>query len=237
MPTPPERAAQSSGETRSEEIKPLEQFRLGIGDALQLQTSSGQAPQRYYVKLIGYLKDKGLIVTTPTQDGKYLLMREGQGFVVRMFSGKSVYAFPSSIIKSTNVPYPHLHLSYPQEVRGLIVRGGVRAPVRLIASVQDSAGITHPSVLGNLSIGGCSLHARKPLGPIGANLRVKFRLTTCDTEHLLNIEGTVRNLRDEPADEDPALCNLHGIKFETVSPDHRLVLTAFVYKQAYDSTL
>lgn len=229
--------ATTGKETRTESVQPLEQFRLGIGETLQLQASSRPTEQRYYVRLIGYLKGKGLVVTTPTQDGKYLLMREGQSFVVRMFSGKSAYAFSSSIIKSTNVPYPHLHLSYPPEVRGLIVRGAVRAPVRLISSVQDSVGATHSSVLGNLSTGGCSLLARKRLAPVGANLKLKFRLTACDTEYLLNVEGTVRNLRDEPAEEDPELCKLHGIQFDKLSPEHRLVLTAFVYKQAYDSTL
>jgi hypothetical protein len=43
---------------------------------------------------------------TPSQDGKVLLMREGQGFVVRMFSGKSVYAFGTTIYKVANVPFP-----------------------------------------------------------------------------------------------------------------------------------
>ena len=237
MHKPPARETQASGETRTEEIKPLEQFRLGIGDALQLQTSTGQPPQRYYVKLIGYLKDKGLIVTTPTQDGKYLLMREGQSFVVRMFSGKSVYAFSSSIIKSTNVPYPHLHLSYPAEVRGLVVRSGVRASVRIIAAVQDEQGTTHPGILSNLSIGGCSLASRNVIAPLNATLRIKFRVSIADVEYLLNIEGRVRSIRDENSEDNPDLRKVHGIQFTDISPENRVVLTAFVYQQAYDHAL
>lgn len=217
-----------------DELRPLDEFKLAIGDALQLQPQAGDGQVRYYVKLIGYLKGKGLIVTTPTQDGKILLMREGQSFVVRMFSGRSVYAFSASIIKVANVPYPHLHLSYPAQVRGLVVRHGARARVSLIAAVQDAQGAASAATLGNLSTGGCSLATKAPIGGKGTRIAIKFRVVVGDAERYLNLEGVIRNSHDELSDDGATLRLVHGIQFIDLAPADHLVLTAYVYQKLFD---
>src|SRR5574340_43987 len=104
----------------------LDDIKLQIGDTLQLQPQHEASAERYYVKLIGYLKNAGVIVSTPSADGKLLFVREGQNFVVRAFCGKSAFAFPTTVIKAASVPYAHLHLSYPRRVRGIVVRKGAR---------------------------------------------------------------------------------------------------------------
>lgn len=214
--------------------KPKDDFKLAVGDPLQLQSHAGDGQLRYYVKLIGYLKGKGLIVTTPTQDGKVLLMREGQSFVVRMFSGRNVYAFSTSITKVANVPYPHLHLSYPAQISGQVVRHGSRANVTLIAAVQNEDGASHAATLSNLSIGGCSLALKGPIGGKGARVTIKFRITINDTERYLSLDGIIRNLHDELSDDGARLRLMHGVQFVDLPAAEQLVLTAFVYQKLFE---
>jgi len=228
QPTPP------PGERPREELRALDEIKLGIGDNLQLQSQAGTATVRYYVKLIGYLRGKGLIVTTPAQDGKVLLMREGQAFVVRLFSGKSVYAFPATIFKVANVPYPHLHLTYPSQVKGLVVRSGARVKVNLIAAITDSRGRSHAASITNLSTGGCSLVAKLPLGLRESRVQLKFRVVINDGEQFLHLEGIIRSIQGEAAEDGQTAQVQHGIQFAELPQGEDVVLTAYVYQRLFE---
>jgi c-di-GMP-binding flagellar brake protein YcgR len=235
----PNAGEQGKGATGAprEQLKQLDEIGLVIGDTLHLQSQSGSAMVRYGVKLIGFARGKGVIVTTPTQDGKVLLMREGLSFVVRVFSGKSVYAFSTSILKVANVPYPHLHLIYPNEVKGLIVRRGARAKVKLIAAVHDAVGRSAAANVEDLSTGGCSLNAKAPLGTKGDRLQIKFRVNINDVEQYLVLEGIVCSIQwDAPSNGEAAQAR-HGIQFAAVAANVQVALTAFVYHALFESAV
>lgn len=72
----------------------LEEIKLAIGDALQIQTQAEQSESRYYVKLIGYLKGKSVLVTAPQVEGNLCYVKEGQAFVVRFFAGRTLTPLP-----------------------------------------------------------------------------------------------------------------------------------------------
>lgn len=227
---------ESQGNTSApsrEELRPLEEIKLGIGDTLHLQSQSEGTPLRYAVKLIGYLRGKGLIVTTPLQDGKVLLMRDGQSFIVRLFSGKSVYAFPANIFKVANVPYPHLHLTWPKQVKGLVIRRGARANVNLIAATTDAKGNAGAARLENLSTGGCSLFSTTRLGNPDDRIRIKFRVLVSEVEQYLDLEGVVRSVQLN-ADIGAAQPMQHGVQFVNPPPSEQIALTAYVYHALFE---
>ena len=102
-------------------------LKFSVGDVLQLQCTRDQEEDRYYVKVIGFLEHKSLMVTTPRYEGAPMLFREGHQFVVRLLSGNSVYGFETSVLRTSLHPYPYLHLAYPAELAHLIVRKAHRA--------------------------------------------------------------------------------------------------------------
>lgn len=218
-----------------EEIKALDEIKLSIGDTLHLQSQTEGTSVRYAVKLIGFLRGKGVIVSTPTQDGKVLLMRDGQSFVVRVFSGKSVYAFPTSIFRVTNVPYPHLHLTWPSQVKGLVVRRGARAKVSLIAAIRDARDKAGAASLGNLSTGGCSLTAKASLGAIADRLGIKFKVTINEVEQYIDLEGIIRSISHETDASGVAIIQ-YGIQFIDVPAGDQLALTAYVYHALFEES-
>jgi c-di-GMP-binding flagellar brake protein YcgR len=210
----------------------LDEARLQIGDALQLQSLNEQNPVRYAVSLLGYAKGKSVMVSVPEIDGRLLIIRDGQTFVVRAFSGRNVYAFTATVIKSTSAPFPHLHLSYPADVRGLTVRKGARAKVNLIVAIgrDDDACFSAAGVMENISISGCLVASRTVLGKKGETVEVKFKLVVAGIESVLSIPAVVRAVN---VDYDPSVTgeNRYGIEFGTVSPQDMIVLSAFVYQR------
>jgi c-di-GMP-binding flagellar brake protein YcgR len=216
----------------------LEEARLAIGDLVNLQTQSGEAVERYSVRLLGMSKGRSVLVTTPMVDGHYLLMREGQTFILRAFSGKNAYAFSTQILKSVNTPYPYLHLAYPREVRSLIVRRGARAAVKVICAITscDDIPLQAAGTIVNLSVGGALITTRQPPGRKGQHLAIKFKVLLSGIEALLEIKTVIRAINQDTSGETDMLFQV-GIQFVDVSPENSIPLLAFVYQELLNQSL
>jgi hypothetical protein len=208
----------------------LDQIKLAIGDSIQLQFQSDVEPSRCFVTLIGYLEGQSVIVTTPIINGSMMLVREGQDFVVRLFSGKSAYAFGTSAKRVTNTPYPHLHLAYPKEVRGMVIRGSSRGRTHIICHATVEGGRGHACVARDISVGGALIAASEKIGDVGNPLTLKFRVKVGDAEHVLALNCKIRsvNASRPTVDEKPTV--LHGLSFEEVSSQDTLVISALLYQ-------
>lgn len=205
----------------------LEDIRLAIGDNLQLHGEEG----RHNVRLIGFLRGKSVITSAPPIANPLLGLREGQSFIVRLFSGKHVYAFSSTLFKHSSLPYPHLHLTYPAQVSGKAVRQGIRASVKLIVAVVDALGRTNSGTFVDLSAGGGLLVAKAELGVPGERVQVKFRVRVGDVEQYLNLLATIRTTQLVDGQVQ------HGLQFVDVPHVEQVALTAYVYQCALGSAL
>ena len=232
-------ANQSSAQTGDtaaasrETITSLEATKIRIGDPLSMQKSSDDP--RLVVKLIGYVKNRGLIVTVPGSDGEFVMLKEGQSFVCRFFSGQNAYAFTTTVAKQTSVPFPHLHLSYPREVRGLEIRKGARIDVELIAATSVVGGGEAKSGAGkiiNISTGGGALRAKLPLGEKGDVISVKFKITVSEIQTFIAFDSIIRTIAQDQA--DPNMPYLHGLQFLDPDPGMAMALAAFVYQKIAD---
>ncbi|MBE2259994.1 MAG: flagellar brake protein [Rhodobacteraceae bacterium] len=229
-----QRNAEGGGEPAGERALPLDEIKLSIGDPFQIQTQVEHAEARYYVKLIGYLKGKSVLVTLPEVDGRLCLVREGQAFVVRFFSGKSAYAFTANVLRSSSIPFPHMYLSYPPQVRGLVVRTGERVPVRIICAIsmqEDTRTVSAAGVLTNLSVGGALLSSKNRLGSHGDLLSIKFRVQIREIEFFAALDATIRSLSQDDSGDF-----LYGIQFAGLPDDVAIAMTAFVYQKLAETS-
>lgn len=231
----PAKPAPARSEPRTE-YRTLDETRLAVGDTLQLQPHADGPPSRLQVTLIGYFKGKGIIVSAPMREGKLLLVRDGQTFVARMFSGKSAYAFPTTTLKVTNVPYPHLHLSYPSRVEAVMVRRDARVSLRLICAVQSRQSPSAAALLTDLSNGGCSLQADNQLAQKGEDILIKFKAVIGGVEQVLTLHGIVRAVQfvEQPGGRNGIQ---HGVQFTELAPPEQVALTAFVYQKLIEDEL
>ena len=92
----------------------LNHLNLKFGDALQLQFA-GEDP-RFAVRLVGYLENRSIIVTVPVHNRRLVPVRPGQELNIRMMVNDRACAFVTRVIHYYRVPYPHMHLEYPQEL-------------------------------------------------------------------------------------------------------------------------
>lgn len=202
----------------------FENSRIRIGDPLVLQAETS----RYTVRLIGYLRNRSIIVTPPEIEGDLVMIRDGQAFFGRFFSGRSAFAFNTSVLRQTSVPYPHVHLAYPRETKVQVVRHAMRVDVGIIAvvSVQGQAAQASGKIV-NLSPTGAGLRSKAVLGKPGDILNLKFRLVVNGIEIVFNLDSEVRNAEENLA--DPALPFMHGLHFLNVEGAMHVALSAFVY--------
>ena len=233
----PKKEREATETVRERQIA-LEDARLQIGDIVQLQSQQGSGSTRYSVRLIGFARGRSVLVSTPMDAGRYLLMREGQAFVLRAFSGKNAYAFPTHIVKSVNTPYPYLHLSYPAHVKSLVVRKGARANVNLICAITrcGDTPVQAAGTLRNISIGGALLATRQQPGDVGQELTIKFKTEVNAIEVLLELNAVIRavNVVQEEGRDTP--CHL-GLQFIDVSPEDSIPLLAYVYHMLLEQSL
>lgn len=212
---------------------PLDEIKLAIGDPFQIQTQTDQSDDRYYVSLVGYSKNRSVLVTIPEIEGRLCSVREGQSFVVRFFAGRNAYAFTSTLLKASNVPFPHMHLSYPRLVRGLVVRDGERVAVKIVCAIamrEETQTATAAGQLTNLSVGGALLTSNRKLGNAGDLVAVKFRLQIRDIEVLMAIDATIRSITRKENNEFQ-----YGVQFAGLPNDIAIALTAFVYQKLAES--
>lgn len=213
-----------------EGVLTLDQIKLNIGDSIQLQFQKGSEQARCFVSLIGYLENKGVVVSNPVIDGNLMLVREGQHFVARLFSGKSAYAFSTSVRRVTSAPFPHLHLDWPREVRGLVVRQAPRSRISIICHATTVNGRGVACVARDISIGGALVAAAEEIGRVGSGLTLSFRIKIGDDEHTLTLTCTIRSLNTTRATADEQSSFLHGLSFDDMGSQDKLVISALLYQ-------
>jgi hypothetical protein len=223
----PEPAPEPQDTNSSKEIVVgMDDVRWCVGETLYLQQIDNPSI-RYTVRLIGFVKNKTVMVTAPAIDGKLEFVRDGQTFIVRAFAGKKAYAFVTSAVKSVHSPHPYLHLAFPKEVRCTVVRRGVRAQVKIIASVGlDNPERVGAAVLTDLSMGGASGTLKQLLGQKGEEGQIKFKVHAAGQDEILNLKMVLRSIG--PAEGGDGY--KHGFEFLDVSIHERLILSAFVHQ-------
>ena len=225
-PAPEPAPDASAASANKDVIVSMDDVRWYVGETLYLQQIDNPAI-RYTVRLIGFVKNRTVLVTAPAIDGKLEFVRDGQTFVVRAFSGKKAYAFVTSAVKSVHSPHPYLHLAFPKEVRCTVVRRGVRAQVKIIASVAlENPERISAAVLTDLSMGGASGTLKQILGQKGEEGQIKFKVHAAGQDEFLSLKMALRSVA--PAEGGDG--HKHGFEFLDVSIHDRLILSAYVHQ-------
>ena len=185
-----------------------------IGDSIQLQFLTGADKSRCLVTLIGYLAEHSVIVSMPVIDGRPAPIREGQDLVARFFSGRNAYAFSAVARKAASTPYPYLHLSYPREVRGLVVRSSPRVQAHIDCRASTEDGNSYQCVARDISVDGALIACREEMGKVGDRLLLKLPFEMDGGWHVLDLNCQIRSVNTSQAAANEVPVNLFGLAFE-----------------------
>lgn len=214
---------------------PFEAIKLKIGDRLQIQPPPNVSQERAIVRLVGYLNNVSLLVTAPVDDaGLRLQLLENETLVVRIFSAQNAFGFSSTIIKICKSPFDYLHLSFPSEVQGMVIRTAPRVKLRLITSItSEKSGQENTSgVIINLSANGAMLDAKRILAEKGEVIKLSFRINLHGIDSILEIPAIVRAITTS-GEDTPGATKLyqHGIQFSNLQPNENMLLQSMIYQQ------
>lgn len=236
MNAPPQ--TRETGEwTEFKDVAPIGVFPpLGIkpqvGERVQLRLPNRNLQTYYSVRLVGYIKNQSILVTTPAVAGMPLILADGEQVEVRMVTGSNIYAFQASIQRLCISPVHYMHLDYPTEVRAQKLRRSPWARVNLGASATDAQGAHEIVRIVNLSPDGAQLHAPPLLGNPGEALRLSFHAVLDELKTTLNLDAAILHVHRPQAGREAESNMLeYGIAFRDVSAADALWLKGLVYRQ------
>ncbi|WP_207061977.1 flagellar brake protein [Motiliproteus sp. SC1-56] len=219
----------------SKEQLRFDELRVPVGERVQLETRSPRG--RFSVRYVGHVQDKGLLVSLPMSKRAPKLLSEGTPVTLRLMAQNRACAFSSRVQKAQLAPVPLLFLDYPAEVEAVLVRHATRVRSRLIVSVDggEEVNLSHTwprqALCSDISLEGARLEASDLLGEVGDPLYVTARVQVGDVDQVLLLHCRVRTLEEveDPFSGDYRL--IHGVEFEELDEETRLILTGFVYQQ------
>lgn len=209
-----------------------------VGARVQLRLLNRNLQSYYAVRLVGYIRNLSVLVTTPTVSGSPLILADGEQVEVRMVTGNNIYAFQAAIQRLCISPVHYMHLDYPAEVRAQKLRRSPWARVNLGATVTDAQGAHEMGRIVNLSMDGAQLHAPPLLGNPGDTLRISFHADLDELKTNLNIDATILRVHmPQPGRETEANMLEYGLAFRDVSATNALWLKGLVYRQIAEGFL
>lgn len=218
----------------------FDEANLPVGSRLQLQSNTEQNPERHTAKYLGHLKGLSLMVSTPVVDGKVLLMREGQSFIVRAFTGKTAFGFTASVLRVCSTPTPYLHLSYPKQLSGVEIRSTKRLEVNIIANVQayePESAESCPCLIVNVSPSGALVAAEGKLGTVGEAVKLAFRVKLGVIDGYISTKAVIRSITPIKDTAHELKYNLHhGMQFPELQQTDILLLHSLAYQKLIESS-
>lgn len=208
-------------------------MQLAVGDRLQVQVPAHLKVPRTYVRLIGHHDKKSLVVTAPMHKGARVPLIDNELLVVRAFTRQSAFLFNCAVLRVCRLPFDYLHLSFPTEIKGTVIRKATR--VRAAVPVEVVGGSAeHPggSVMENISASGALVIAPAPLGNKGDALRLRFTLEVHGCPSDVELDARLRYLDlSSEANDLGDVTYQHGFEFENPEIPMLMLLKGYVYQQ------
>ena len=227
-------------EKREDEVFTFNDLRLQAEDKLLLEPPSSLTKERFFIKVIGYLKGSSIIITTPiAENGLRIALHENEKVVIRSFSGKNAFAFVSRIIGINSLPFEYLHLSIPETIQGVKVRKVTRIKTNIIATVTNDkfAGNPISAVISDICEEGALIESKQLLGVEGDVIQLAFRIRLHNVIAFPVLKAVIRStIRGEDTNDSIRSGFIHhGIKFQDIQPDDHIALQSMIYQQMIEN--
>jgi c-di-GMP-binding flagellar brake protein YcgR len=209
------------------------ELNLQLGETLQVQFMDDETRGQFYVKVVGMLPERSIIVTAPEKGAQPMAVRDGRAVLARSFSGEHARGFTCVVLASATQPYAHLHLSYPTKVETMLERQSSRVRSALAVSVRPNGGTADlPAVIRDLSITGAQLLASAATGQSGDRVLIKARLPVAKIgDQAVELPALIRNAVEETDVRDSLWRFRCGVEFEPLDAQTTLVLRAYLYER------
>lgn len=187
----------------------------------------------YYTELIGYVDGEYLIIKTPFKNEISVHIPVGEEVILRTLSGVTVVTLTCQVKAVFRAPYYYMHLSFPTNIKFIVLRGAIRAKVNLPVQVNGIAGA---GVITDISVTGAAIIAGKALGELNEEVLISFEFPIKPTNQSAHIDtsATICSIQELPSKNKDAPPRLsHGISFHEIDPTSQVMLLNLVYESMH----
>lgn len=203
-----------------------------VWERVQVRLLGRDAQVHYTTRLIGYIRDRSILITTPEAGGQHVDLANDEPVEVRMLTGGNIYVFQTAVQRLCVSPIHYMHLDYPSQLRMQALRRSPWARVDLAAAVADAQGKEEFAHIVNLSANGAQLQVPVAMGAAGDSLRLTFRAGIDDMKTTLILGATIRHVRPvRSARDEGRTVWEHGVAFDQVAAESTLWLRCLVYER------
>lgn len=233
--------------TKNQESGVVTQFtfddmKLKVESRLQFEPTAHLSREHYFVKVIGYLRGASLLVTMPfTPKGERPELKEGQKANLRSFSGQNAFGFSCTIKRIAKSPYEYLHLSFPDNIQGIMIRKAIRIKARIIAAVtnhnQKNKEEIISALISNISADGAALDSKRSLGKKDDIINLAFRVNLHNIDAYLTVKAVIRAILSDDSTDSAFGSDIfrYGIRFMNLQPNDIVILQSMIYQQIIEN--
>ncbi len=203
---------------------------LVVGADLELDSSSNLVLNNLQSELIGYSHGHGLIISHPTKDEIPVQVNSGERFIVSIKQDDEDVCFEIEVVTVLTEPYPHLHTSFPENIRSGSLRKSSRvpaAPADVHLVVDGDIDDTTVSIV-NVSTAGACLVADRELGSVDDMFQINFQ--TDDNAEGYTLTCMIRHVHNTHGEQQPMFS--HGVVFIGMDAEAQLFLWKYFQESA-----
>jgi c-di-GMP-binding flagellar brake protein YcgR len=208
----------------------MTEFNLPMGTELFINHSEDDEENYSCATLIGFLYAQSLIVTLPKRKDHLVQVEKGDELIIRFSKGDTIYAFSSKVMEINQSPYPHIHLTYPENIQAKLLRRGNRIEVsknalQLKIKNNDFDGAV---IITNISEFGAKLTSSSKLGELDEKLTIELDLPQYPEVVELNCKIChTDNCVDQDSNKETYE---HGIEFFEINTMARSFINSFIHE-------
>ena len=210
-----------------------DKLQIPIGTPIQIQQENQDSAPRYSVKLLGYYPGKGIIVTNTEFNGKTVLLTDDTPVVARVVEGSAAQAFRVKVVQTSMKPYPHLHLSYPDDIEISRVRDSRRIQTKQASLVRNSKkddDAYHEAMIVDLSASGAKIATRVPIGILEDMVELKMEMDVADQDETMKVLAVIKNVDFKK--KGKLALHYYGLMFKGINRYQELVIHGHVLESS-----
>jgi c-di-GMP-binding flagellar brake protein YcgR len=208
------------------------ELKIQPGDTVQVSVTGIDGQNHSYdAQFVGVMNAVSVILEKPL-DGGMVEWSAGMKVAVNCFLPTGIATFGTLLDVYYEAPFPHLHVSFPQQINFREVRGSARVEAKLpaiVANLDDDDALENFEVeIRDLSTGGIKILSPNFIGRLTDHLSVFFRMDVAGVERRMTMRGVIRSCDEYMEGEE--LYYSYGVQFSQLDENKRLMLHAYVMK-------
>ena len=208
----------------------IEQLGLQIASTLQLQLLDDDA-KWYSVKLIGYQKGFGLLISAPRSSGSELsmILRDGQPLNIRFKTAKYLVSFRSQIIEKRLTPYPHIFISVPDNIEKVSPLKAEMIKLKEDATLINEDNESHSAQIDVIGISFTEAKMKHggSIALEGQRVTMTMSFAFAGKRNVIVLEGRITKVEVDPISKE----HIMTMTYDELDQSDQILLHAYIYER------